>query len=219
MLKTYISEGLELVIDELSGEVFASQSAMARMSKVGESTVRKFLTSHQLTGKKAETLTSTGLKTSHIHNLKTIVKVVNKYNPELAEQFMELGATLVLQRAVNYEMSSHSVMAEVDKVVDKLYNRADHRKVHNAFDAWCIKYKFERSRAAKAVVEAVTGQKYNDFMEGHNYGKEWSVDVASPACVDAITRLKDALVSCHRMNNQPLKEVIARAQRKLMQLS
>ncbi|MGL6342255.1 MAG: hypothetical protein ACRC80_24300, partial [Waterburya sp.] len=53
-------DGLELVVNLEDGAVYASQSAVARMVEKDESTIRRFVTSAQISILEAETYTSTG---------------------------------------------------------------------------------------------------------------------------------------------------------------
>lgn len=211
MLKTYIQDGLELVIDELSGEVFASISGAARLLGVSKSTLSESTTVRSWTLKNCKSLTAAGLRSVRLFNEDQLADLVDHYKPELWRKFGKLGMRLSLQRAVNFEMSSHSVMQDIDAVVVQLLDRNDdHRPAHNAFTHWCRVYKFQVNGASKTVVKAVTGIDYHELMNGHEYGTAWSVDLVNPQYVDAITRLKLSLANSQRKKGETLEQTIVR---------
>lgn len=211
MLKNYNNNGLELVIDELSGEVFASISGAARILDISKQALSKKVGVNQMTLKTAEVLTPGGLQGVNLFNEDQLSDLIDQYKPQLWREFGKLGMRLTLQRSVNFEMSSHSVLAEVDKAVDKLFDRnTDHRPAHNAFTNWCRVYGFEISSSAKTVVTAVTGIEYNELMNGVERGTAWSVDTVTPQHVDAITRLKLSLANSQRKKGETLEQVVVR---------
>lgn len=165
--KNYSKDGLELVINVKTGEVFATQRALARMCQRNESTIRTWLTARKVEAKTAEVLTATGFKTARLLNIKAIAKAVANYNPDMAEQFMELGATLVLQRLVGYEQTLTQVLAQVDKTIEQL--RLEHRTAHNIMQDSTAKFKVASNVLARACVQAVTGASYNEVMDGVEY--------------------------------------------------
>ena len=71
--------GLELYIDNVTSEAFASQRGIARMCEVSEAAIRQLVTAKYIEGKTAEVLTATGLKTAKLHTENTIVLCVTKY--------------------------------------------------------------------------------------------------------------------------------------------
>jgi hypothetical protein len=108
-LSVFNNDGLELVIDTHTGEAFASQSAVARMCDCGESKIRYFVTSQNITTKTAEIPTRTGFKTSQLLDEKGIRGAVKKYNPELLDKFAELGIRVYLHQLAGYKVSSAAV--------------------------------------------------------------------------------------------------------------
>lgn len=105
---------------------------------------------------------------------------------------------------------------EVTELKNLLSRDADHRPAHNAFLNWCRAYKFEVSRASKAVVKAATGREYDEVMSDTEQDSSdlksglWSVDVVTPEMVDSITRLKRSLSNSQRKKGETLEQVITR---------
>lgn len=202
MLKSYKKDGLELVIDELSGEVYASQKATARMCKVSEAAIHKFKGANQLTSKMAEVLTPGGLQGANLFNEGTLLKLIAHYNSELLMEFAQLGMRLTLQRAVNFEMSSHSVMAEVDKVVEKM--REQHKPAHNSMQAATTVLKVASDTLAMTCVQAVTGCAYTDVMDGVEYRTKYSPDVLPEPQLESLTKLKHQFVNMKLTSSEKL---------------
>lgn len=139
MLKTYIQDGLELVIDELSGEVFASISGAARLLGVSKQAISKKASVNQTAMKTAETLNAAGLRSVNLLSEDQLADLVDHYKPELWRKFGKLGMRLSLQRAVNFEMSSHTMMRDIDAVVVQLLDRhKDHRPPHKGLQAMSL---------------------------------------------------------------------------------
>jgi len=78
--KNYIQGDLELAIDTLSGEVFASQSAVARMCQCDESTIRRFITSQSVVTIVAMLQTKTGFKPCQLLDKSSIKLCLLKFN-------------------------------------------------------------------------------------------------------------------------------------------
>ena len=99
-------DGIELVINQKTGEAFASQSATARMCNVSETAIRNFITSNQIGVKKSEVLTNTGFKTSNLLNEDSILKCLKHYNPEMLLNFAKLGLRMSLHRIAGFKLPS-----------------------------------------------------------------------------------------------------------------
>lgn len=97
-------DGLELVIDTVTGESFASQTGYSRMSGISQQAVNKrCLTYNQDELKQAGIITATGFKTYNLIPAKIVFKWLIKDNPELAEKMGEAGATIFLYKLAGYE--------------------------------------------------------------------------------------------------------------------
>jgi len=101
--KNYIQGDLELAIDILSGEVFASQRAVARMCQCAESNIRYFITAQNVTVLSAQIQTQTGFKTAKLLSEDYIVACLAKYNPICLGNFAKLGLRAMLHEAVGYK--------------------------------------------------------------------------------------------------------------------
>lgn len=101
-------DGLELVIDLETGAVYASISAVARMTDKSDSTINryvngKFDTSAAMTLLTAGIVTSTGLKTSALLDENQIFEVFSKYKPDLLLACAKAGLRLFLHRECGFK--------------------------------------------------------------------------------------------------------------------
>lgn len=108
MLTNYQKDGLELVIDNETGECFASISAVARMCNCETVQIRRH-TATILNGdtKALKTLTvktSKGDRQAKLLDEKLILKCIVKFNPELAASCMEAGLRIFLYGLAGYEV-------------------------------------------------------------------------------------------------------------------
>jgi hypothetical protein len=131
-LVPFTNDGLELVIDIISGQCFASQSAVARMCEVSETAIRKWITSNQIDVIIAGINTATGLKTSNLLPESSICKVLAKYNPALLVVCAQAGLRIYLHKLAGYEVSStatqpkteiESAIAAIGKYCDDINRR------------------------------------------------------------------------------------------------
>jgi phage antirepressor YoqD-like protein len=97
-------DGLELVINESTGECFASQSATARMCNKGESTIRAFVQSQKWILENARTEAQSGGKESQLLSEDQIGDCLAKYNPSLLAQCRKAGLRVYLHRLAGYEV-------------------------------------------------------------------------------------------------------------------
>ena len=109
------ADGIEIVIDLLTGESFASQSGAARMCEVSETAIRKFLTSNQIKVKSAEILTRTGSKTSNLVDEDGILRCLAKYSPSMLVKFAKLGLRAYLHQLAGYQVISTAIAKQSQK--------------------------------------------------------------------------------------------------------
>lgn len=104
-LKLYKEEGIEVVVDQNTGETFASISGTARMCNVNESSIRLFIkTSGEILIKSTEVITAEGkLRRGSLLNEEQILKCIAKYNTELLLKFAQLGLRKFLHTSVGYK--------------------------------------------------------------------------------------------------------------------
>lgn len=95
-------DDIEIIVNEETGECFASISALARMCRRNESTIRSFLTSRNIWGDEAKILTSTGMKTSRMFNEKQVFQTLAEYNTELLIKCAEVGIRVYLHRLAGF---------------------------------------------------------------------------------------------------------------------
>jgi phage antirepressor YoqD-like protein len=109
-LQRYDNNGLELIIDNTTGESFASISGYARMSNASKSTIFERLnTVFYNEIKTAEISTTSGLKTVRLISENLIAEWLPRDNPKLASQMMKLGIRLFLHNLAGYNVKSEAV--------------------------------------------------------------------------------------------------------------
>jgi hypothetical protein len=113
-LTVFKQDGIELVIDTMTGEAFATQAGYCRMSGVEKTALanrlsRGFQGVHKNDLKVAEILTDGGLQGVHLISANTVFKWLMKDNPELAEKMGEAGATVYMHQLAGYKVESKPV--------------------------------------------------------------------------------------------------------------
>lgn len=89
-LKRFVSDNLELVINTVTGEAFASQSALARMVGVSRQSIMKWTARNQLEVKEVQVQTTTGLKSAKVIDVEDVLRCFAKYNPNLIKPTVDL---------------------------------------------------------------------------------------------------------------------------------
>lgn len=121
-LTIFEQNGLELVINTETGEVFASQSALARMVGASRQAINKWITVNEIEQKNAEIFTTTGLKTVNLVSEDAIYRAFSKYKPELLVQCAKAGLRIYLHRLAGFEVTSSAVQPQYQ--VPKSYAEA-----------------------------------------------------------------------------------------------
>jgi hypothetical protein len=97
--------GIELVIDTVTGEAFATQSGYVRMSGVAKNTISMRLKGFNLEElKTAQMETAGGLQGVQLIPANLIFKWLLKDNPDLAEEMGQAGATIYLYKLAGYKI-------------------------------------------------------------------------------------------------------------------
>jgi hypothetical protein len=120
------NEGLEIVIDTNTGESFASISAVARMTDKPSKTIHKYVTGGlktvtQMTLKKAEINTTTGLKTVTLLNEDQILEVICKYNPSLLMKFARVTLRMYLHQEAGYKHNADKPTELTQRLLNDIY--------------------------------------------------------------------------------------------------
>lgn len=104
-LTRYDNDGIELVIDNSTGEAFATVRGYARMAQKSHSTIIERLkrTGRENELKSAEIQTAQGLRTGRLMSAKLVFEWLMKDNPTLAAAMGEAGATVYLQRLAGWQ--------------------------------------------------------------------------------------------------------------------
>ncbi len=125
MLQRYDNDGLELVIDDQTGEAFASVSGYARMSGKTKQAISKRATVNQNTVKTAEIQTTTGLKTVNLIPADLIFEWMMGDNPSLAVEMGKAGATLYLYGLAGYQVKAEPKPQTPQTYIEALRALAD----------------------------------------------------------------------------------------------
>ena len=103
-------DGIELVINTVTGESFATISGYARMSGKAKSTISGRLQSVQLEGvKDAEIETQQGLRTVRLINEDLIAEWLPSDNPKMASQLMKLGVRVFMHTMAGFKVTTQAV--------------------------------------------------------------------------------------------------------------
>lgn len=116
-LQPYNQNGLELVINQETGEAFASISAVARMCDRDNGLINRYVngqlqSSAPMELLDAEIITSTGLKRSALLNEKQILEVIVKYKPDLLMKFAQCGIRVFLHELAGFKIQSTAVIPQ-----------------------------------------------------------------------------------------------------------
>lgn len=154
----YTKDGLELYIQNDSGKVYASQSAMARMLGLQQGHLSSVLlrASTQTPEVVADTVkvdlpTSAGMRNQTLYGVKTISTMAVKYCPTLAEKFTEMGATVYL-----YQLMGYKVTTDVQKDNSAVKNTAKtyNESLETAYEAMGKLLRLHRFAEDKPGLEA-----------------------------------------------------------------
>lgn len=105
-LEQHDRNGLELLIDTDNGAVFATQSAIARMSNVTESSVRQFLEYKKIEPLKYQAPTKGGFRYCSLLDEEQMRFVLKHYNPNLLQQAEKAGLRVYLYGLAGYTRNS-----------------------------------------------------------------------------------------------------------------
>lgn len=107
-------EGIELVIDIVTGESFATQSGYARMSGKDRTTIVKRCKGCEPgTIISAEIVTSKGLQSCELIPSKLVFKWLLKDNVELAERMGEAGCNVFIHQLAGFKISSSAIVPPI----------------------------------------------------------------------------------------------------------
>ncbi|MGL5077528.1 MAG: hypothetical protein ACRDBG_17110 [Waterburya sp.] len=109
--------GIELHINQDTGEVFASIRGIARMIDKPESTIRTYVKrtfeGAQFSDQKmAEILTPGGTQGAKLLDENQILEIITKYKPALLKEFGRLGLRMYLHVIAGYEVKSSAIVED-----------------------------------------------------------------------------------------------------------
>lgn len=193
MLSRFERDGIELVIDEQTGEAFATQAGYARMSGKDRTTIvkrcQRLSELSQL--KSAEIDTGYGIKVCELIPAKLVFKWALKDNLGLAEKMGECGATVFLHQLAGFQVKSVEIekpKSAIELLEYHLVIAKEHEQRLLALEAenWRLKQLQERTEVRLDAVESEQdryatpcGHKYSVLGYAKLQGLEISAGQAS----------------------------------------
>lgn len=113
------NDGLELVIDNETGECFASMSASARMCDCSVTAIRRLIGDTESL-RVASLNTSNGVKEMKLLDEGQILKVLAKYNSDLLLIFAQAGLRVYLHQLAGFEVKSTAVAVQKETAASKV---------------------------------------------------------------------------------------------------
>lgn len=155
-LSVFNQDGLELVIDQKSGEVFASQSAIARMVGVDKSTVLRYFEGVAvITALKAQVMTAGGLQGVALYNEDAIFQAFAKYKPELLIQCAKAGVRLYLHHLAGYQFKAQTKpKSPAEMLLESAQQLVDHERRLEAIEQRAIDAENSLKELPPSSVEA-----------------------------------------------------------------
>jgi phage antirepressor YoqD-like protein len=157
------SEGLELVVDTITGNAYASKSATARMLEIDEKTVRNQVnSSDKYSIITAQIPTAAGLRSSDLLPANAVFKLALKYHPLLAEAMGAAGANVYLLGLAGYKV-------EIEQpTIPKTYAAA---LLESGRLAMQIEQDREATELGKAIAKAPNNIRIGDFAKSIGMGQ------------------------------------------------
>ena len=114
-LRRFDDNGVELIIDTVTGESFASISGYARMAERDQSTISRRIKKLRDNGliKTAEIDTGYGFKLHALISEELIAEWLPKDNPKMASKLLRLGVRVYLHKLAGYEVTSTAVTPKI----------------------------------------------------------------------------------------------------------
>lgn len=176
VLKQYKSEefgGLEIVIDDDTGEVFASQRAIARLIDKHNEYVRRYANTYfegdtNSSVLTAEVLTAGGLQRDTLYDETFILSIIAKYKPDLLLKLAQTGLRLFFHKLAGYS-DEQAVTASLS-----IWRSVRHElsKAHAGFQASCRLKGHSPKVVHDMITQSITGwtaedaRKLGQLVEG-----------------------------------------------------
>lgn len=169
-LTRFESDGIELYINTVTGESFASVSGYARMANKDKSTIsRRYQVVAKNLLKDVQVQTVTGLKTVALISESLICEWLPKDNPEMATKLMQLGVRVYLHTVAGFEVKSTAIK-ENQETNDKLPVPLDDLKDL----AWLLKTHGNTKIKQKTLIEIL---KFHHPTEPINTLMQWYKEI------------------------------------------
>lgn len=162
-LARFEQDGIELMIDTVTGESFASKRGYARMAGIDESTVRKRIKGADYFGaKSAKVPTPGGLQGADLIDESTICNWLMKDNPEMAIQLMKMGVRAFLHQLAGYKVTSNAIADSNSNLVNQSEEIALLREQNELLKTQCSDIKTATNTIVENVV-LITKKKVGDL--------------------------------------------------------
>lgn len=127
----YDNDDLEMIVDKSTGEVFASQSAIARMiCRPRDGGFRNFMA--RFSSIMAEIPTGSGIRHGQIYDESAIYEVFAKYKPELLIQCAKVGIRVYLYRLGGIVLQTENKVSKDNLSVQLIMSSLN--ELHNKID-------------------------------------------------------------------------------------
>jgi hypothetical protein len=193
-LVPFNNNGLELVIDNTTGESFASISAVARMTDKSNSTINRYVNgslkgSARMTLKMVEIQTPGGLQGSALLNESQIAQVIKHYKPELLERADELAVRVFLHGLAGYQFTSNAVTSTNDitaMLENNVQLRSDAKCKWRNQGKYVMKQALDRQDAYDPALEAT--RQIGLIMADTRLQLEPDGSLATPHCINIVVK-------------------------------
>lgn len=143
-------ENLELFVNESTGEVFATQASIARMTKKAKSTISDWAKGVRSEDQiDAEILTGGGLQGVRLFNEDAIFDAFSRYAPELLVQCAKAGIRVYLHKIAGYSVSVEKPKTHLQILADMAKALADQEQA-------MLKMQLEQQLQAQKLAEIET---------------------------------------------------------------
>ena len=117
-LARFDSDGIEIFVNEKTGESFASLRALARMTSKAASTIQRFalLRNFELHNTQADT--AGGIQAVALFSEDQIIEVLEQYDTNRLKQFAKLGIRTALQQIAGYQNISVVTFSKPKSLLD-----------------------------------------------------------------------------------------------------
>jgi hypothetical protein len=169
ILQPFNKDGLNLLINLDTGEVYASQRGLARICNVADTTIMRWVGAAKLEVNSVQIQTPSGVQGAACHDEATIKKAIIKYNPDLLEKIIDCGLRIYLHGLAGYKYESSLSKPKVSPYIQRIehFNLTE-ENIPTGY--WCI-FGEMTNLLGKISLQYPVG--VYDLVDG-SVGKHWS---------------------------------------------